>query len=95
MLTEYQKKIVASVKRRAVANPVPDRGNDGGDLLSPGTRLYSRDESQFGIVQYQGPTYYGEAGTSRRVVVLWPNGRITKPAVKGVGRNAAGRWAII
>jgi len=85
--------LTAKKPRRAVANPVPDIGSDIGHITAPGTRIYNRDQSQFGVVQYLGPDYYGEAGHSQRVVVLWPDNRITKPTTKGI-QNRNGRWTV-
>lgn len=47
-------------------------------------RVFSRDRSEMGLAVDYGPDYMGEAGRSRRLRVLWPDGRTTLCSIKGM-----------
>jgi len=66
-----------------------------GNPESRGCRVYNREGTEFGLVQCSAGVYTGDAGFSRRVRVLWPDGKFTKPCVRGlVWSKALVAWKI-
>jgi hypothetical protein len=64
------------------------------DPLVEGTQIWNREQTEFGVSEGFGGTYRGEAGTSDRVTIRWPNGKLTKPCVTGL-KCENGKWRIV
>lgn len=58
-------------------------------LQKENMKVFSTDR-EVGVVVKEGQPYFGEAGLSTRLWVLWPDGRKTLCAVKGMVLEADG-----
>ena len=67
--------------------------DDSADTETKGCRIYSREGDEYGVSLGKCGDYYGPAGPSSRIRVLWPNGLVTRCNVRGIlFRN--NRWQI-
>jgi hypothetical protein len=80
-------------EKHIMKTPAPDCGKEGGDPHTPGTRIWNTTQSEFGVSQGQCGMYYGEAGLSSRIRVLWKNGKKTNCCCKGIWMKK-GKWTI-
>lgn len=83
-----------------IATPFDIANRDSKDMGNPehrGTRIYSRDGSEYGVSLGICGEYNGEAGRTNRISVIWKDEkslfRKTKPTVAGL-KYQDGHWRL-
>ena len=77
--------MISRIRRNRIAQYQNElNARDSAGNIDTTKRVYHQNGKDFGYIVADGPDYYGDAGYSSRVWVLWPDGRRTLCAMKGM-----------